>query len=230
MGDLLNQLRLFIENVMLTLGYPGIVLIMAVENIFPPIPSEVVMPFAGFLVGCRQANLAEGCPPNQFTMVGVIVAGMVGSVLGALVLYYIGLWADERVIRRFIRNYGKYMLISEEDLDTSLAYFSRHGEAVIFFGRLIPLVRSLISIPAGMQRMPMGKFLLYTSIGTALWSGLLAYAGFYLGAQWELVEEYISQYQKVVLGLIVLGVLAFVYIRLIKPRLQPATATKPAED
>jgi membrane protein DedA with SNARE-associated domain len=231
MGDLLNQLRLLIESVILALGYPGIVLIMALENIFPPIPSELVMPFAGFLVGCQSANLATGCPANEFTMVGVVLAGMAGSVIGALVLYYIGLWADERIVRAFIRRYGRYMLISEADLNTALAYFSRHGEAVIFFGRLIPLVRSLISIPAGMQRMPLGKFLLYTSLGTALWSAILAYAGLFLGRNWETVVEVISQYQKVTLALIGLAVLAFIYVRVIKPRLQsPAARPNAVED
>jgi membrane protein DedA with SNARE-associated domain len=231
MGDILNNLRLFIEEVILGLGYPGIVLIMALENVFPPIPSELVMPFAGFLVGCQSANLATGCPANEFTMLGVVLAGMVGSVLGALILYYIGLWADERVVRAFIRRYGRYLFISEDDLNTTLGYFSRHGEAVIFFGRLIPLVRSLISIPAGMQRMPLGKFLLYTSIGTALWSGILAYAGLYLGRNWESVVEVISQYQKLTLALIALAVLAFLYVRVVKPRFQgPTTRPNAVED
>jgi membrane protein DedA with SNARE-associated domain len=214
MSELLEGLKLWIESIITTLGYPGIALIMAIENIFPPIPSEVVLPFAGFLV-------ADG----RYSFIGVVLAGMIGSVVGALVLYYFGLWSNEAIIRRFIRRFGKFLLVSEADLDTALNYFSRYGEAVIFFGRLIPLVRSLISIPAGMQRMPLPKFLFYTSIGTALWSAILTYAGMILGQNWETVLGYIEQYQRVVVVAIGLAVLAFIYFRVIRPRFQrPSTA------
>jgi membrane protein DedA with SNARE-associated domain len=222
---MLEQLRLWIEAVIVGLGYPGIVLVMAAENIFPPIPSELVLPFAGFLAGCRgTADVA--CTANQFTLFGVVAAGTLGSLIGAVVLYYAGLWADERLIRSFVRRYGRYMLISEADLDVALGHFARRGEAAIFFGRLIPLVRSLISIPAGMQRMPMPKFLLYTTVGTALWSTILTVAGFYLGRSWPTVVEVVSQYQKVILAVIALGVLVFLYLRLVRPRLQAQASTR----
>lgn len=210
MGDLLGNLGDWIKSVIETLGYPGIVLVMALENVFPPIPSELVMPLAGFM-----AN--EG----TFSLLGVIVAGMIGSVIGALILYYFGAWANELVIRRFIRRWGRYAFISENDLDVSLGYFHRHGEAVIFFGRLIPLVRSLISIPAGMDRMPMPKFLFYTVLGTTIWSAILSYAGWVLQENYEAVAGYVERYQSVVIALILVGVLAFVYLRIVKPRLSP---------
>lgn len=209
MGDVLSNLGEWIKGVIEALGYPGIVLVMALENVFPPIPSELVMPLAGFM-----AN--EG----TFNLLGVIIAGMIGSVLGALILYYLGAWANELVIRRFIRRWGRYAFISENDLDVSLGYFHRHGEAVIFFGRLIPLVRSLISIPAGMDRMPMSKFLFYTVLGTTIWSAILSYAGWVLKENYEVVAGYVERYQSVVLALIALGVLAFVYLRIVKPRLK----------
>lgn len=210
MGDVLSNLGDWIKNVIETLGYPGIVLVMALENVFPPIPSELVMPLAGFM-----AN--EG----TFSLLGVIIAGMIGSVLGALILYYFGAWANELVIRRFLRRWGRYAFISESDLDVSLGYFHRHGEAVIFFGRLIPLVRSLISIPAGMDRMPMGKFLFYTVLGTTIWSAILSYAGWVLKENYEAVAGYVERYQSVVIVLILVGVLTFVYLRIVKPRLSP---------
>lgn len=210
MGDVLSNLGDWIKNVIETLGYPGIVLVMALENVFPPIPSELVMPLAGFM-----AN--EG----TFSLLGVIIAGMIGSVLGALILYYFGAWANELVIRRFIRRWGRYAFISENDLDVSLSFFHRHGEAVIFFGRLIPLVRSLISIPAGMDRMPMPRFLFYTVLGTTIWSGILSYAGWVLKENYEAVAGYVERYQSVVIVLILVGILAFVYLRIVKPRLNP---------
>ncbi len=217
MAQLIDGLKNWIAEVINTLGYWGIVLIMALENIFPPIPSELVLPFAGFLAVC--GGDAVPCEQAPFTLLGVILAGTVGSVLGAVVLYYLGLWADERVIRNFVRRFGRWLLLSEKDLDQALDYFSRYGEAVVFFGRLIPLVRSLVSIPAGMQRMPLGKFLLFTALGTGFWSALLASAGYWLGANWEQVLGVIERYQSVVLVLIGLGVLYFLYQKLIQPRM-----------
>lgn len=210
MGELVGRLGEAIQSVIRTFGYIGIVLVMAAENIFPPIPSELVMPLAGFMA-------REG----TFNIWGVILAGMLGSVIGALVLYYFGAWANETVIRRFLRRWGRYALISEHDLDVSLSYFSRYGEVVIFFGRLIPLVRSLISIPAGMERMPLPKFLFFTVLGTTLWSGFLAGMGWVLQANWELVLDYIEQYQRFVLVLIALAVVIFLYFRVVAPRLRP---------
>jgi membrane protein DedA with SNARE-associated domain len=207
-GELLGGLGDLIRQIIETLGYPGIVLVMAAENIFPPIPSELVMPLAGFMA-------YEG----KFNIIGVIIAGMIGSVIGALALYWLGAWANEAVIRRFIRRWGRYAFISEHDLDVTLGYFSRHGEAVIFFGRLIPLVRSLISIPAGMERMPLPKFLLFTVLGTTIWSAVLSYAGWALRSQWELVLGYVKQYEYLVLAVIALAVVTFLYMRVVKPRL-----------
>lgn len=215
MGELLGNLAEWIKLLIETLGYPGIVLVMALENVFPPIPSELVMPLAGFMA-------AEG----TFNLVAVIVAGMVGSVLGALILYYLGLWANEPIIRAFVRRWGRYALISENDLDVSLSYFSRYGEAVIFFGRLIPIVRSLISVPAGMQRMPLPKFLLFTIIGTTIWSAILSIAGWMLKENYTRVAGVVDRYQSLVLMLVVLAVAAFLYLRIIKPRLGRASAAK----
>lgn len=213
MAALMEQVRIWIEQIMTALGYPGIALIMLVENLFPPIPSELVMPFAGFLV-------AQG----QFSFAGAILAGTTGSVLGAVALYYIGLLAGEPLVRPFIRNYGKWFLLSEQDLDKALHVFKRHGDIMVFTGRIIPIIRSLISLPAGMNRMPLGRFLVFTTLGSALWTTLLTVAGYILGANWERVVDFISDYQKVVLALLALGVIFFVFTRVRNNRRKPPVA------
>lgn len=212
MSQIVDQLRIWIENIILTLGYPGITLIMLIENLFPPIPSELVMPFAGFLA-------ARG----EFNPLWVGVSGTVGSVLGAVALYYIGYLAGEPLVRPFIRRYGKFFLLSEDDLNRSLKVFSDHGDVMVFFGRVVPLIRSLISLPAGMNRMPLGRFLLFTTLGSAIWTSLLTVAGMVLGANWERVLDFIDTYQKFVLAAIVVAVVVFVGRRLMDMRRAPSS-------
>ncbi|GAA5527437.1 DedA family protein [Herpetosiphon gulosus] len=207
MSEIMDKVQEIITAIITALGYPGIALVMFAENLFPPIPSELVMPFAGFIVGKGEMNL-----------VAVLLAGTIGAVLGALALYYIGMWADETIIRRFIRRYGKFFFISEADIDKTLGFFAKYGEIVVFTGRLIPLVRSLISIPAGMNRMPMGRFLLWTTFGSLIWNGLLTYAGIVLGSQWENVLGLVDRYEKVALGIIAVGLIWFVVNRVLKVR------------
>jgi membrane protein DedA with SNARE-associated domain len=208
--QLIGKLGDTIQGIIQAFGYIGIIVVMAAENIFPPIPSELVMPFAGFMARERTFNIWL-----------VILSGMAGSVLGAILLYYLGAWANETVIRRFLRRWGRYAFVSEDDLDVSLRYFAKHGELVIFFGRLIPIVRSLISIPAGMNRMPLPKFLFYTMLGTTIWSAILTYMGWFLQGNWDLVAGYVEQYQRVVLLLVAIAVAVFLYWRVIAPRLRP---------
>ena len=119
-----------------------------------------------------------------------------GSVLGALVLYYIGMVLGDTIVRRLLRRYGKWITVSEADYDRALKFFEKYGAGIVFFGRLLPLVRSLISLPAGAQKMPLPKFLIYTTLGSAIWSGLLGYAGMLLGENWEEVTLFIEQYQE----------------------------------
>ncbi len=209
MGGILEAIGGWVRSIIEALGYPGILLVMALENIFPPIPSELVMPLAGFMASS-----------GTFNVIGVVIAGMLGSMVGALALYYIGVWADESVIRRFLRRWGRLLFISEDDLDLALHYFERHGQAVIFFGRLIPIIRSLISIPAGMSRMPMPRFLLFSALGTTLWSAALTYAGWVLGENYDQVSTFVSRYQNVVIVVLAIAIVLFVYRRAIKPRLE----------
>ena len=202
MSGLLDQLASFIQDLILALGYPGVGLIMLVENVFPPIPSELVMPFAGFVVG-----------QGKLSFLGVWIAGTIGSVLGAVVLYYIGIALGDTVVRRFLRRYGKWITVSEADYDRALKFFEKYGTGIVFFGRLLPLVRSIISLPAGAQKMPLPKFLLYTTLGSAIWSGLLGYAGLLLGENWEDVTLFIEQYQELtVIALAVVLIIIMVWM------------------
>ena len=207
MAEILDTLRVVIEQIITALGYPGIALVMLVENLFPPIPSELVMPFAGFLAGRGEMNLALA-----------LLAGTIGSVVGAVVLYYVGFWAGERAVRAFVRRYGRFFLLSEEDLDRTISFFERRGNAVVFFGRLVPLVRSLISIPAGTSRMPMGMFLLFTILGSAIWNVVLAGAGLALGENWDQILSFVRQYERVILVALAAAIILFFGRRLVALR------------
>lgn len=209
MTEIVEMLRIWIEEAILALGYIGIALIMLIENIIPPIPSELVMPFAGFLA-------AEG----KLSFAGVVGAGTAGAVLGALVLYYAGRWAGEPLIRSFLRRYGRWIGVSERELDEALTAFGRRGDAMVFFGRLIPLIRSLISLPAGMNRMPVWRFLAFTTIGSLLWNLALTTAGMILGQNWEAVLSFLSQYQRVTLVVLAVALIAWVGSRLLRGRLR----------
>lgn len=174
-------------------GYSGIVLLMFVENVFPPIPSELIMPLAGYLA-------AQG----SLSLPGVVLAGMLGSVLGALPLYYAGRTFGEKRLKSFANRHGRWLTFSGADIDRANVWFSKHGNKVIFAGRLVPGVRSLISIPAGIAKMNLASFVAYTAVGTGLWAGLLAYAGFFLGSNFAEVGRYLNLASAIILTLIAL--------------------------
>lgn len=194
----------WILAIMDKLGLVGVTLMMFLENVFPPIPSELIMPAAGFAAAMGQMNI-----------ILVIIAGTLGSVLGALPLYYLGTVFDEKRLLKLTEKYGKYFLVRPSDVTNANAWFNKYGKAVIFFGRMIPAIRSLISIPAGMNRMPMLPFLVLTTIGSAIWTTLLAYAGFVLGVNYNKVETFIEPISKfvVISVLIVAAIVAFYRIK-----------------
>lgn len=189
----MDKMSEWILTVMEQLGLAGVAFLMFLENVFPPIPSELIMPAAGFAAALGKMNI-----------VAVIVAGTLGSVLGALPLYYLGTIFNEQRLLVLAQKYGKYFLIKPEDVTNANAWFNKYGKAVIFFGRMIPAIRSLISIPAGMNRMPMLPFLALTAVGSAIWTTLLAYAGFVLGANYDKVEAFISPISKIVVVVVLL--------------------------
>lgn len=173
-------------------SYWGIVLLMTIENVFPPIPSELIMPLAGYLAA-----------RDHLTLWGAIAAGTAGSVLGALPLYYLGAKIGSERIKSFADRQGRWLAISRHDLDRAEQWFDRHGWLAVFLCRLIPGIRSLISIPAGIRRMNLPVFLLVTAVGTAMWAALLACVGYLLGRNYQAVEEYVGWVSWIVIGAVV---------------------------
>jgi membrane protein DedA with SNARE-associated domain len=197
-----NWVAEWITSVIETLGYPGLTVLVALENIFPPIPSELILPLAGFLTG-----------QNRFSFPLVLVATTLGSLLGALLLYGIGMAAGERGVRRLFERYGHLALLTPDDLSRSEKWFDRHGPVAVFIGRLVPVVRSLVSIPAGYRRMPLSQFLLLSGFGSALWNGALVSLGWALGENWREVEDYVGWLQYLVIAAVVFLVARFVWQR-----------------
>ena len=192
-------MKTWIESTLDALGYPGVALLMFLENVFPPIPSEVVMPLAG--IATR----------GQLALWGVIVAGMIGSVAGAIPLYYLGRWLGAERLERWAGEHGHWMLLSRKELERARRWFERHEVAAVFFGRLVPGVRSLISIPAGVYQMPLGPFLLWTAAGTGLWAALLALLGRWLGESHDAVGRWLGPAAYVILGALLLWYLGYAW-------------------
>lgn len=164
----------WIRTIIESLGYPGIVFLLFLENVFPPIPSEVVIPMAGFTASS-----------GSLSLIGVILAGTIGAVLGALPLYYIGRLVPPDKLESWVNDHGKWLLLKSKDIERANNWLTEHGRGAVFFCRLIPGVRSLISIPAGSTEMPIPSFLLYTTLGTMIWTAILAYLGFLLGDNYD---------------------------------------------
>jgi len=199
--ELFGALGSFALTTISTFGYGGIFILMMLESMVLPVPSELVMPFAGFLI-----------EKGSFTFPLVIIASTLGSITGSLIFYYIGKTGGHALVER----YGKYVLINHEDVRKTEAWFNKRGDLTIFFARLIPVVRHLISIIAGIGKMNVKKFTLYTVIGAGLWNGILAYLGFILGQHWEEVNRYTDQISLVIVILIVAFIVYFVYRHLKK--------------
>jgi membrane protein DedA with SNARE-associated domain len=194
----------WIVNTINSLGYWGIALLMLLENLFPPIPSELIMPLAGFTARAT---------PDKLNILGVFFAGLLGSVMGALAWYYPGKFLGEKRLKALADRYGKWLTISSQDITKAKRWFDRQGSKAVFVGRLVPGVRTLISVPAGISNMSLLPFLFYTTLGSAAWVGLLTYSGYVLGSQYELVDKYLAPVSKIVLGGIVLAFVVWVFKR-----------------
>lgn len=201
---MMDKISEWVLIIMEQFGLLGVTVMMFLENVFPPIPSELIMPAAGFAAAMGKMNL-----------VLVIISGTLGSVLGTLPLYYLGTVFDEKRLFSLAEKYGKYVLVKPSDVTNAQDWFHKYGKTVIFFGRMIPAIRSLISIPAGMARMPMLPFLVLTAIGSAIWTTILAYAGYILGANYEQVEAFIEPISKIVVIVVLCigAVIAFMRIK-----------------
>ena len=194
----MNQISEWVVAIVAKFGYFGIMFAMFAENVFPPIPSEVIMPAAGFAVAQGHLNL-----------VLVILAGTLGCVLGALPLYYLGRLFDEERLISFTRKYGKYVFIKPDDIVSSGKWFDKHGKKVIFFGRMVPGIRSLISIPAGINKMPMASFITLTALGSSIWITVLTLAGYHFGKNYKVIEAMLAPYSKIFLILVVIIMIAW---------------------
>jgi len=184
----------WIANTVNSLGYVGIALLMLLENIFPPIPSELIMPLAGFVV--TQEELKFGY---------VVLAGVLGSVLGALPWYYLGKFWGLKRIERLADRYGKWLTVSSQDIRNAKQWFDRKGKQAACISRVVPGVRTYISVPAGISKMPLFPFLLYSTLGTAVWITLLTYAGYVLGDNYSLVKQFLKPIATAVAILLFLG-------------------------
>lgn len=189
MAELIDLIAQFTEQLIQTIGYPGIFLIMLLENVFPPTPSDPLLPLAGILV-------AQG----EMSFIGVWFTAILGAVVGSWMLYFFGMWADERVIRRFIQRYGRWMGISEEQLDRALDLFKRYGPSVVFFGRLFPVLRIGISLVGGMSRMPFIPFTAFTALSSAFATWFYIYAGYLLGENWREFLDIVDEMQPFIIG------------------------------
>jgi membrane protein DedA with SNARE-associated domain len=171
----------WITSVIERLGYLGVAILTFLENLFPPIPSEFVIPLAGFVAARGDLGLAI-----------VIVMASIGSLAGAMVWHAIGKRVGEHRLRKWVARHGKWLTLSEQDIDRAQLWFRHHGATAVFFGRLIPGVRTLVSLPAGFTAMPLVPFMLYSALGTVIWTAALAYAGVLLQANFTLVGDYIN--------------------------------------
>lgn len=208
---MLDGLVDWVTSVVETLGYGGVAFLVALENLFPPIPSEIVLPLAGFVSSTGDASL-----------VGMIVAATIGSMVGAFILYGVAAAIGPVRLRRLVVRYGRWFGLDEADLDKTEEWFDKRANTAVLLCRCVPLMRSLISIPAGFRRMRLLPFTVFTLVGSLVWNVLLIGAGYLLGEQWSQVEEPLELFQKLVLAVIGLSLIWFLWRRFIRPRLQGA--------
>ena len=207
MSDLVNSVFSWAQSVMLSLGYPGITLLIALETVFPPMPTELILPLAGSLS-------AQG----RFGWPGLVVAATIGSLMGATLLYGLARWGGEPVVARLLDRYGRYFGLSSADLTSVQRWFDRNGEKMVVLARITPGLRTLISVPAGLALMPLPRFWLYTALGSGLWNSALMLAGRALGENWSQVEAVLGPIGPVVYGVLLLVLMLFVGRRLWRQR------------
>jgi membrane protein DedA with SNARE-associated domain len=201
----------FLESLYGAAGYLGVMLAMAIESAMIPLPSELILPFAGFLVSDpSQIEPITGQPWNFWI---VVIVGTIGNTLGSLVAYAIGAWGG----RPFLERYGKYLLIREHEIEIADHFFARWGSQTVFIGRLLPIVRTFISFPAGVARMDVRKFIVYSTAGAFLWSAALVWAGVQLGNNWEEIRRLLQPFDLLIAVGVVGLVVAFVWLRLGRP-------------
>jgi membrane protein DedA with SNARE-associated domain len=193
---LMELLAVFAIDVISAIGYLGVFFLMVMESMVIPIPSELVLPFAGFLIS-----------RGHFAFIPVMIVSSLGSIVGSLISYWMGRYGGNALVVR----YGKYVLLDERDLDRTEQWFEKRGEYTIFISRFIPVVRHLISIPAGIGKMDLKRFCLYTIAGASMWNFILLYAGYLLGEHWDKIKHYSEPVSLTIAAALVIGFLCFVY-------------------
>ena len=196
---MLEMLSSFIINFIQSTGYVGIFVLMTLESALIPIPSEITMPFAGFLASTGKLSVPL-----------IIAAGTLGNLIGSLIAYGLGYFLEETVILSLIRKYGKFILISEHEYQQSRKWFIKYGSSIAFFSRILPAVRTFISLPAGLSEMNIWKFSLYTTLGSFLWSAFLTYVGLILGENWHSLEPYYRKFEYLIAAVFILGGLWYI--------------------
>lgn len=196
MSEMMKLISEVLTSFISSYGYFAIFLLMIAESALIPIPSEVTMVFAGFMSGVGYLNLWV-----------VVLIGALGNLIGSLLAFWLGEKMGEEWIRVAIRKWGKFLLLHEKDFDTSLGWFKKYGQGITFGSRLLPIVRTFISLPAGIAKMDVKKFSVYTFIGSFIWSGILAYLGLKLGQNWTAIEPYFRKFQFIIIvvALILIG-------------------------
>jgi membrane protein DedA with SNARE-associated domain len=189
----------FIIQLIQSTGYLGVFVLMTLESALIPIPSEVTMPFAGFLV-----------TTGQFSFLGVVVIGALGNLVGSWIGYAIGYFLEETIILTLIKKYGKFILVTVDEYNHSLKWFNKFGDKIAFFSRMLPAVRTFISLPCGLAEMNFWKFSVYTFLGSLIWSALLTYVGVYLGSKWDTIGVYFHRFDLVLAVILVFTVLFYV--------------------
>jgi len=197
----------FITSLVSSIGYPGIAILMMLESMVAPVPSEAVMPFVGFLVYA-----------GKFNLIFVIIASSIGSILGSLVSYYVGFYGGKPLVLKV----GKYLLLEEKHLDLATAFFQKYGSITIFVSRFVPVMRHLISIPAGIGKMNKKKFFVYTLAGATIWNSILVYFGIRLGEKWTEISKYSEMLDVAIIGIIVVA--GIYYLIKLRKRVNVAAA------
>lgn len=200
MNAVITSLTHFIISFIQASGYGGIFALMAAESALIPIPSEVTMPFAGYLSSI-----------GSFNIIVVILVGALANLTGSLLAYALGYWGEDAFIRSLIKKYGKYLLISEHEYDRSEIWFRKYGEKIVFFSRVLPIVRTFISLPAGLAKMNIIKFSIFTFIGSLIWSTILTYIGYMLGQNWHSIEGVYRKFEYLVVIIVVAAVVYYIY-------------------
>ena len=206
---MLGDLATWVQDVINQFGYFGVALLVIIENVFPPIPSEIVLPFAGFV-----AQQGSSAAQSDTSVIGMMIAATIGSVVGALILYFVSAAIGPDRLRAFVEKFGKWFGVKSSDLVRAEAWFDRRSSLAVLVGRCVPLIRSIVSIPAGFRRMKLSSFVVLTAIGSAVWNIALIGAGAVLKDQWDVVGDYVGVFQWVVVAAIIVVLAKFVLSRI----------------